>query len=84
MNYPRRTSVSSSESSGGEFQDTYKVKATENDTNPDYLQGKVDDDTLQVQNNKVKVKFQDDKSENVVWSSQRITKEAIIKAIIFG
>jgi hypothetical protein len=64
--------------------DTYKVKVDSTDT-PDFLNTKVDNETIKINDNKkLSVKFQDDKTENVVWSSQRVTKEAIIKAIIFG
>ena len=63
--------------------DTYKVKATASDT-PGFLDSKVDNETIQIKSNKLSVKFQDDKKEDVVWSSQRVTREAIVKAIIFG
>ena len=70
---------------GGGGNDTYKVKAKASDLTPGYLDSKVDDRTIEVNDSdKLGVKFQDDKKEDVVWSSQRITKEAIIKAIIFG
>jgi len=76
--------VSTSSSNSGSSVDTYQVKASSTDTEPGFLDKKVDNTTITVSNNKLKVKFQDDKSKNVVWSSQRVTKEAIIKAIIFG
>jgi len=82
MNLPRK--LPNNQTINQTETDTYKVKATAQDNNPDYLDGKVDNSTIQVQDNKVKVKFQDDKSENVIWSSQRVIKETIIKAIIFG
>ena len=75
--------VSSTSSSVSGF-DTYKVKATETDSVPGYLSDKVDNTTIQVASNQLAVKFQDDKEKDVVWSSQRVTREAIIKAIIFG
>ena len=79
----KEVNVGSSSATSG-IGDTYKVKVDETDT-PDYLNTKVDNETIEINTNKkLSVKFQDDKTENVVWSSQRVSKEAIIKAIIFG
>ena len=72
---------------GGLFggSDTYKVKLDDNDDNPTFLSGKIDNETIVSDGSHIKVNVNDNEAtDKNLWSANKTKRTSIINAIIFG